>query len=94
IRDSILPLEEVAFWLSQRLWDLYPVQMAQRYGQDDGHEQDPHRVFENAAMRMGCQSTEGRADLTRFSGLLLEDFRNGRIGRITIEWPAKEEKAQ
>ncbi|NLA71673.1 MAG: ribosome biogenesis GTPase YlqF [Clostridiaceae bacterium] len=91
IRDSILPLEEVALWLSKLMWDRYPAEMIKRYGQDDAHEQDVHLAFQNAAIRMGCQTSEGRADLTRFSGLLLDDFRNGRIGRITLEWPVMEQ---
>ncbi|HPX93538.1 MAG TPA: ribosome biogenesis GTPase YlqF [Bacillota bacterium] len=80
IRDSILPLEEVARWLYVQLFQSYPAEMEARYGQDGG--------FEDAAREMGCLLSGREADLLRFSAMLLDDFRSGKIGRLTLEWPA------
>jgi ribosome biogenesis GTPase A len=79
IRDSILPLEEVAVWLFDLLYKYYGDQMSERYG--------PLADFEAAALRTGCLLTDGQADLTRFASRLLDDYRSGRIGRMTLERP-------
>ncbi len=83
IRDSILPLEEVARWLFRRLTLLYPDEMTLRYGSLQGLSLD--QAFEAAALTMGCQLAGGKPDLTRFSTMLLDDFRGKRIGRISLE---------
>ena len=87
IRDSILPLEEVAAWFFDRLAQLYPQALLARYG---GGGEGEDLSFEAAALRMGCRLEEGRPDLLRFSTRLLDDYRSGRIGRLTLEWPPGE----
>ncbi len=87
IRDSILPLEEVAGRLSQRLWADYYDKMAARYGTPETASGNASAVYDGMAVRMGCISGEGRPDRVRFASMLLDDFRTGKIGRITLEWP-------
>lgn len=79
IRDSILPLDQVAIWLFGQLVESYPKEMAARYGEE--------MEFEAAAQKMGCLLPGGDVDLPRFSNLLLDDFRTGRIGCLTLESP-------
>ncbi len=90
IKDSILPLEEVAFWFFVRLSTLYPQALAARYGEPALGGKDREEAFEAAALRMGCRLAEGKADRLRFSSSLLEDYRSGRIGRLSLEWPPEE----
>ncbi|MBR6316090.1 MAG: ribosome biogenesis GTPase YlqF [Lachnospiraceae bacterium] len=57
---------------------------------EDG--EDPVAILEGIAMVRGCMKKGGQADTARAAGLLLEDFRSGRLGRITLEEaPADEE---
>lgn len=91
IRDSILPMEEVALWLFDRLIQLYPDLVRTRYGA--GREGERVRAFEEAALMMGCQLAGGRPDLDRFSKMLVEDFRSGKLGRISLEWPPEDPKS-
>lgn len=79
IRDSILPLEAVALWLFNLLSIRYPDRMRERYGES--------LEFEAAALAMGCLLPEDRPDLRRFSTQVLDDFRSGRIGRLTLDLP-------
>ncbi len=84
IRDAILPLEDVARKLFARLRIDYGDEMNARYGDvalDAGSD------FDACAVRMGCILSEGVPDTLRFSSMLIDDFRAGRIGRITLEWP-------
>ena len=83
-RDTILPLEEVARKLLVRLRRDYSDETVARYGEADGDEASD---FDSCAVRMGCILGEGVPDTARFSSMLLDDFRAGRIGRITLEWP-------
>jgi ribosome biogenesis GTPase A len=84
IRDTILPLEEVARKLLVRLRRDYSDETVARYGEAEG---DEALDFDSCAVRMGCILGEGVPDTARFSSMLLDDFRAGRIGRITLEWP-------
>ena len=36
----------------------------------------------------------GEADTARAAGLLLDDFRSGRLGRITLEFPEPEKEVK
>ena len=94
IRDSILPVQEVALWLFNRLSTLYPDQLVSRYGKVATTKGDLMDVFSQAALRMGCRLSETEADLSRFSAMLLDDFRSGKIGRITLEWAPVTDKIQ
>lgn len=86
IRDSILPMESLARWLFLELTRSYTGLMGARYGAE--------ATFEEAAVRMGCLLTEGEIDVLRFSQVLLDDFRSGRIGAITLERPFDEGEVQ
>lgn len=50
-------------------------------------EDSPLAILEKIAVRRGCIRTGAQPDLAKASQLLLDDFRNGRIGRITLEIP-------
>jgi len=92
IRDSILPLEEVGRWLFSFLFSFYPEELAGRYGTAPSDEQDLAAAFSEAGLRMGCQLPEGNVDILRFSRMLIEDLRAGRIGRISLERPSVTEE--
>ena len=46
------------------------------------------------AKERGCLAKGGEADTARAAGLLLDDFRSGRLGRITLEFPEPEKEVQ
>lgn len=91
IRDAILPLEEVARKLLVRLRRDYREEMEARYGEVGS---DATSDFERCAVRMGCILGEGVPDTARFSSMLIDDFRAGRIGRISLEWPPPSTEAE
>ncbi len=84
IRDAILPLEEVARKFLVRLRRDYGDVTRERYGDAD---EDVMSDFDACAVRMGCLLSDGVPDTARFSSMLIDDFREGRIGRISLEWP-------
>ncbi len=52
---------------------------------EDDDKTDPAAVLEGIAIVRGCMKKGGQADTARAAGLLLEDFRSGRLGHITLE---------
>ncbi len=86
IRDEILQPEELALWLIRYLREHYPDVLNARYGDGltDGDASDLDILSQIAEVR-GCLQKGGETDLARASKLLLDDFRSGRLGRLTLE---------
>ena len=84
IRDEILSAEDMALWLIRFLAERYPQVLSQRY-EITGSDADALAVLTRIAMARGCLEKGGSADLTRAAKLLLDDFRSGRLGRITLD---------
>jgi len=48
---------------------------------------EPEQIFEQLGISQGCLQSEGKLDLERTAAILLRDFQNGSLGRITLEEP-------
>lgn len=59
--------------------------LAEHYGIDEAGE--PHEILSRLAAARSCLLKGGEPDLRRAAALLLDDFRSGRLGRITLERP-------
>ncbi len=79
--------EEVATFLADVLLARYPALLTARYGfATDGL--DGPAVIEAVAKRRGCQMKGGGLDLEKAALILLQDYRGGVLGRISMETPA------
>lgn len=87
INDEILNKEELALELLRFLMDQYPERIKDRYQLDELDEQEPVRIMEQIAKVRACLKKGGEYDYTKAANLLLEDFRSGKLGRITLERP-------
>jgi len=85
IKDELLNKEEMALELITKLIDLYPGILSKRYELDENGE--PAVVLEHLAQNRNCLKKGGELDTDKASALLLEEFRSGKLGRITIELP-------
>ena len=86
-RNAVIE-EEVAEFLGGLLLARYPRRLADRYGFDtDGL--DGHAVVEAVARRRGCilKGRGGGYDLEKAATVFLTDFRDGALGRISLETP-------
>ena len=85
IKDEILQSEELSAELMQFLVKSYPGILTEKYGikeSEDGFED-----LRGVAESRHCLLKGNELDLEEASKLLLDDFRNGRLGRITLEYP-------
>lgn len=78
--------EEVAVFLAELLLQRYPQLLVGRYGMKT-ENLDGFDVIENVAERRGFKLRGGAPDLEKASHTLLNDYRNGSLGRISLETP-------
>lgn len=85
INDEILQTEELAFSLISLLQKLYPQALQDRY--QLAGEQEAPVVLEEICKRRGCYKKGMEPDYHKAAGLLLDEFRNGQMGKMTLEIP-------
>ena len=78
--------EEVAVFLARLLLARYPQRIADRYKLDVS-KLDGVGVVEGVARRRGCLVKGGGPDLEKAALILLNDFRSGALGPISLETP-------
>lgn len=86
IKDEIMDIEELALMLVKRLQDFYPKQLAERYKIEEVNE-DPLETLNEIARKRGCLLKKGEIDYNRIAMILLDEFRGGKIGNISLEYP-------
>ena len=85
IKDEILNLEELSLELLAYVRANYPGLLNQRYGISE--EGTPLSLLEEIAQNRKCLVRGQELDYAKAAGILMEEFRNGKIGRITLEYP-------
>ena len=104
INDQILDGEQLAMELIILLMDRYPEVLGERYGFENIEKettgqgdilthQEAAGILEKIGTVRGCLIKGGQCDRKKASDLLLDDFRSGRLGRITLEFPEEPEKS-
>ncbi len=91
VNEEILDKEELALELIRWLRDHMPGLLVEKYGLTE-EAGEPAEVLSGIARARACLQKGGNLDMERASRLLLDDFRSGRLGRITLEFPETEEK--
>ena len=87
IKDEILQTEELAAELVAHLRESYPGVIREKYGLPEGSEDDAYGCLREIAGSRHCLVRGSELDTEKAAALLLDDFRNGRLGRITLEGP-------
>lgn len=96
VKEEVVDTVKVAYETMKIMLDIYPDLIRERYGvdvdikeaEDEGYYQDPYYdLFLAMAKKRGCILSGGRIDEERFARLFLNDLKEGRTGRITLEMP-------
>lgn len=96
IKDDILERTEIAYELLRFLVKEYLPNVIERYRLDENRvneilnsdEEENMKIvaiMEDIAKKRGAILSGGRIDYEKVSGIILDEFRSGKIGRITIE---------
>ena len=83
MNDEILIPDELACDLIGAIKELYPKTLQERYAADPVGK--PIEILEAVAESRKCYSKGEQLDLVKASGLLIDDFRSGKLGRMTLE---------
>ena len=89
IRAEVIQTDEMALEVVKLLRGLYPGRIAEKYGVDEDLEEI--QVINEIAKARNCVKPGGDVDFTKAATLFLDDFKNGRLGKISIERPEREE---
>ncbi|MBR6987233.1 MAG: ribosome biogenesis GTPase YlqF [Clostridiales bacterium] len=96
VKEEVVDVVKVAYETLKIMAEIYPDLLTERYGvelnletnEEDGYYQDPfYDIFLAMAKKRGCIMSGGRIDEERFARLFLNDLKEGRTGRITLEMP-------
>lgn len=85
INDEILHVDELAVALIRNLKNSYLDLLEKRY--DITMDEDAYDTLKKIAIARKCLQKGELPDVDRASSMLLEDFRSGKLGRITLERP-------
>lgn len=87
INDEILQIEELACALIRFLRDNYKEVLISRYGLDDISDKSEYEIISMAAIKKNCINKGAEPDCQRMSMMLVDDFRSGKFGRLSLEKP-------
>lgn len=86
IKDDVVDLYEVSNLLINELLRQYPQALAERF-KIDATGKSSTEIFEQIAVKRGFLLRGGEIDYERCSKAILDDFRKGKLGRITLDLP-------
>ncbi|HJD12997.1 MAG TPA: ribosome biogenesis GTPase YlqF [Candidatus Ruminococcus avistercoris] len=89
IKDEILNMDELSLELLAAIRAHYPGLIGERFEIDeDGTNVE---LLERIGQKRQCLLKGGQIDYTKTAKLVLDEFRSGKIGRITLEYPKEDE---
>ncbi len=87
IKDEILDIEELSIKLLSYLKESYSGNLKERYGIDFQNDIDLYELFCMIGKKRGFMIKGGEIDETRTANMILDEFRNLKLGRISLERP-------
>lgn len=85
VKDEVVDSETLAYRLIVFLNQVYPSALEQRYKLDRAGEMEPLELFDCIGRKRGMLLRGGEIDYERVSHMLLDEFRSGLLGRITVD---------
>ena len=97
IKEDILQRTEIAYYLVKFLIEQYPKQLCERYklteeyiheqlqNEESPENENIYEIFLAIGKKRGCIISGGNIDEEKTARILLDEFKNGKLGRITLE---------
>lgn len=86
IGENSIDNEEIAYYLIEYLKNTYPNKLKERYNVElDAKE--TMDIINEIAKKRGAIISGGNINMQKVSDIILNEFRSGKLGRITIELP-------
>lgn len=87
INDEIIHLDELAYDLIHFLTKEYTGLLKNRYQISSVEGKDDYEILKEICFSRKCFLKGEEPDIMKAASIVVEDFRNGRLGRITLELP-------
>ena len=84
IKEDILPTIDLAGHLVEFLKKRYPTSLKDRFDIEEITE--INQVLQQISCRRGLISSNGQADIEKAAMVLLKEFKDGKLGKISLEW--------
>ena len=89
VKDAVLDIETMAVRLLDVLRDGYPDRLSERYKIDNFDELQSWEILELIGRKRGMLISGGEVNTERASFMLLDEYRGGKLGRISMEFPPR-----
>ncbi|MBE5957848.1 MAG: ribosome biogenesis GTPase YlqF [Lachnospiraceae bacterium] len=83
INDNILNTTDMVYDFIKMLKEMYPEAITSRYGIEDSD--DALEILNRVAEVRGCKLKGDRPDIDKAALIILDDYRSGKLGRITLD---------
>ena len=87
VKEDVIDIEELSCRLMELLWNRYPEKVKERYGIDCEADTPGWQLLEAAGRKRGFLLARGEINTERMAKVLLDEFRDGKLGRFTLEVP-------
>lgn len=87
VKDAVLDVETMAVRLIDVLREGYPERLKDRYKLDDIADMQSWEILEAIGRKRGMLISGGEINTERASVMLLDEYRGGKLGRISMEFP-------
>lgn len=87
IKDEIMDRETLALKLIEKLKDIYPSSIEERYKISNVKDKEALDIMDEIGKNRGALMRGGYIDYEKVAGIVLDEFRKGILGRITLEVP-------
>ena len=87
VKEGVIDLEELACRLIELLWKYYPETVRQRYKVEMPEDAPGYELLEEAGRKRGFLLARGEINTERMAKVLMDEYRAGKLGRLTLEEP-------
>ena len=84
VKEDILPKTDLVESLLEIIKEKYPQSLKERFGIEE--ISSPEEVIKAISIKRGAIKNNGEIDVSKCENLLLKEFKDGLLGRMTLEW--------
>ncbi len=87
VKDQVIDIESLAVRLINVLKNGYADRITERYKISEFEDKEDYEILEMIGRKRGMLISGGEIDYERVSVMLLDEYRGGKLGRLTLEFP-------
>ena len=90
VKEGVIDIEELACFLIKLLWKRYPDSIRERYGVELEEDMMGYDMLQVIGKKRGYLLARGEINTERTAKVLIDEYRAGKLGTFTLEWPEVE----